>query len=327
MEFIISQKAWDTMQQYAGIAHSKDGNEISGMLIVRKTKHPVTDDDVFELSEPSILQQENTGTSTELDADSLRKYYIETVKKYGTDIRYCWWHSHHTMEAFWSGTDEKEIKAWKNKSWSSALVINLRGEYLLRVSVWSPIESHEDIPLEIIRDIPEPSKKMLKEYEELCSKKVYIAPVVTNGYGHVNNTLKQEYTGNWQQKTLFNTPGIKDNPLEDTTKLEWKKSDNPEMYAELLTAVDDEIERMHSLVLKGEKKFTAYKNEVKALNAHLKKRNAKFSIKSIPKGKVDDLMFNTSRDYIKFDDAETESLYEQVDGMISHYGGYNYGWN
>ena len=51
MEFIISQKAWDTMQQYAGIAHSKDGNEISGMLIVRKTKHPVTDDDVFELSE------------------------------------------------------------------------------------------------------------------------------------------------------------------------------------------------------------------------------------------------------------------------------------
>ena len=316
MEFIISQKAWDTMQQYAGISHEKDGNEISGMLIVKQVKHPITDENVFELSEPSILKQENASTSTELDADALRKYYIKTVKQHGPGIRYCWWHSHHTMEAFWSTTDEREIKAWENKSWSSALVINLKGEYLLRISVWSPIESHEDIPLEIIRDISKPSKKMLKEYEELCSKKVY-TNVVTNGYGHVRN---------WQQKTLFNTPGIKNNPLEDTTKLEWKESDNPKMYAELFTAIDDEIERMHSLVLKGEKKYIQYKNEVKALNSHLKKRNAKFSIKSIPENKINDFMFNTSRDYINFDDEQTESIYEQVDDMVL-YGGYSYDWH
>ena len=218
------------------------------------------------------------------------------------------------MEAFWSTTDEKEIKAWKNKSWSSALVINLRGEYLLRISVWSPIESHEDIPLEIIRDIPEPSKKMLKEYEELCSKKVDVSHVVTNGYGYVKN---------WQQKTLFTTQV---NPLEDTTKLEWNASDSPEMYSELLDAVDSELEKLHTSLIKGEKKFNQYKNEVKALNAHLKKRNAKFSIKSITKSKVDDIMYNVSRDYIQFDDAETEALYDQVDGLIS-YGGYNYGWH
>ena len=317
MEFIISQKAWDTMQQYAGIAHSKDGNEISGMLIVKKAKHPVTNDDVFELCEPSILKQENTGTSTELDADSLRKYYIETVKKHGSDIRYCWWHSHHTMDAFWSGTDEKEIKAWKNKSWSSALVINLRGEYLLRISVWNPIESHEDVPLEIIRDIAEPSKKMLKEYEELCSKKTYVSPVVTNGYGRIRN---------WQQKTLFNEAQTKKSPLEDTTKLEWNASDEPEMYSELLDAVDSELDKLHASLIKGEKKFNEYKNEVKALNAHLKKRNAKFSIKSITKSKIDDIMFNISRDYIQFDDAQTEALYDQVDGLVN-YGGYNYGWH
>ena len=317
MKFIINEKAWNTMQQYAKIAHSKDGNEISGMLIIKQIKHPLTNKDVFELIEPSILKQVNTTSSTELDADSLREYYLETVKRHGPSIRYCWWHSHHNMEAFWSTTDEKEIKAWKNKSWSSALVINLRGEYLLRISVWSPIESHEDIPLEIIRDIPEPSKKMLKEYEELCSKKVHVAPIVTNGYGH---------TRNWQQKTLFNEVQTKKNPLEDTTKLEWNASDEPEMYSELLDAVDLELDRLHASLIKGEKKFNEYKNEVKALNAHLKKRNAKFSIKSIKKSKIDNIMFNVSRDYIQFDDAQTEALYDQVDGLVN-YGGYNYGWH
>ena len=40
-QFIISEKCWHIMQQFAGLAYDEDKNEISGLLHVRKGKHPV----------------------------------------------------------------------------------------------------------------------------------------------------------------------------------------------------------------------------------------------------------------------------------------------
>ena len=124
-KFIIQEKAWNTMQQYAAIAYDKDKNEISGLIPYKLVKHPVSEEKVYELFDPVIIKQENTGTTTELDGEAIRDYQIKAGMKYGTDIKFCWWHSHHTMDAFWSGTDQNEIDAWENDSWSLALVINL----------------------------------------------------------------------------------------------------------------------------------------------------------------------------------------------------------
>ena len=90
------------------------------------------------LTNPEILKQENTGATTTLDNTEVSKYMTKWAAKYDgkkvkingktfdilSQIRYCWWHSHHTMEAFWSGTDENEIEAWANKSWTTSLVVN-----------------------------------------------------------------------------------------------------------------------------------------------------------------------------------------------------------
>ena len=71
-KFIIQEKAWNTMQQYAQIAYEKDKNEISGLIPYKLVEHPVSKDMVYELFDPVILKQENTGTTTELDGEAIR---------------------------------------------------------------------------------------------------------------------------------------------------------------------------------------------------------------------------------------------------------------
>ena len=198
--FSIKQKTWDELQSWARIAYEKDKNEISGLLIAMPDN-----EGNHELIFPDILKQENSGTSTELNAEAVQEWSVKMKMKLdrmprykGRDFRYVWWHSHHTMGAFWSGTDLKEIEAWGEMcDFSIALVINLKEEYLLRVSYWKPIEVHQDVELEIIKPkTTKESKNMLEKYEKLCSDK---SNVITNygGYQRMNNQTWGNQTHLW----------------------------------------------------------------------------------------------------------------------------------
>ena len=315
--FIISEKAWNIMQQYAGIAYEKDKNEVSGIACVKRVKHPVSNKKVWEIFEPVILKQENTGVTTELDGDALRDYYVKSASKHG-DIRYCWWHSHHTMGAFWSGTDLNEIKAWKNDSWSLALVINLYQEYLLNVSTWEPIEHSEDVPLEIIRDISTATKKQLKEYDELCSNP---APIIQNGWNWKNNNA-------YNQVDLWNK-NVNKSPLEKTDVLAWQGSNNILPYKELIEEVIENIDTLMEECADGSKTYEQYVNEIKAMNLALKTRKARFKIKQIAKGKLlDATMTMLPADHLKYDNKFAEEAYDKVLSMIDAddiMGGHYYG--
>ena len=309
--FIITEKAWNIMQQYAGIAYEKEKNEISGITCVKKVKHPVSGEMVWELFEPIILKQENTGTTTELDGDALRDYYIKAAMKHG-EVRFCWWHSHHTMAAFWSGTDLNEIKAWKNDSWSLALVVNLYGEYKLNVSTWDPIEHTVDVPLEIIRDIPQPTKKQLKEYEELCSSKVNV--VNYSNFSRQTYLWNKGFQGNgWISKTKT------EDALTKSGELAWKNSDNIDEYGELFSLVIDEIDDIMTDFAAGVIDYNKYSEFVKAMNTNLKKRNAKISIVKFAKGS---LLEKTSTlfpiDHIKFETKKAQEVYEKAEAMIDY---------
>ena len=315
--FIISEKAWNTMQQYAGIAYEKDKNEVSGIACVKRVKHPVSNKKVWEIFEPVILKQENTGVTTELDGDALRDYYVKSASKHG-DIRYCWWHSHHTMGAFWSGTDLNEIKAWKNDSWSLALVINLYQEYLLNVSTWEPIEHSEDVPLEIIRDISTATKKQLKEYDELCSNP---APIIQNGWNWKNNNA-------YNQVDLWNK-NVNKSPLEKTDVLAWQGSNNILPYKELIEEVIENIDTLMEECADGSKTYEQYVNEVKAMNLALKTRNARFKITKIAKGKLlNATMTMLPADHLEYDNEFTEETYDKALSIIDVddiMGGHYYG--
>ena len=181
--FYISEKDWYRLQAWATIAYEEDKNEISGLM----TAVP-QEDGRIKIGDVEILKQENSSANTELNGDAVSAYMMKYGMKYNNpDMKFVWWHSHHTMGAFWSGTDENEIEAWKNESYSLALVINLREEYLFRVSFWKmnglPVEYHEDTTLTIERKEPKIHilDSMKKQYEELCSNKHQ--NVVKNGWG------------------------------------------------------------------------------------------------------------------------------------------------
>ena len=208
------------------------------MLCLRKIDHPISGDRVWELFDPVILKQENTSTTTELDKDALTDYYVKMGMKHGPETRFCWWHSHHTMGAFWSGTDLNEINAWKNESWSLALVINLFEEYCLNVSTWDPVEHSEDVPLQILRNKPEYTKKQFTEYDELCDKP---APVVVNNYHWANNYKQRNQVGLWSKpKQVINV-------LMKDDRLDWT-SENTKEHKDLHNQVVEDIgETLHEI--------------------------------------------------------------------------------
>ena len=153
MKVYIYKDCWDKIINYAKAAYSSEKAEIGGMAVVTKDK-----DGDWLIENPQIVTQEIAGTTCDLDKEELAKYYTEMAVKYkDNDFRFCWWHSHHTMGAFWSGTDLSSIDEYGEgeSDLSFALVVNLKQEYKCRVSVWKPVEVHQDVELEIIRDIDE----------------------------------------------------------------------------------------------------------------------------------------------------------------------------
>ena len=312
--FIIAEDAWYTMQQYAQIEYDKDKDEISGMLCLRKIDHPISGDRVWELFDPVILKQENTSTTTELDKDALTDYYVKMGMKHGPETRFCWWHSHHTMGAFWSGTDLNEINAWKNESWSLALVINLFEEYCLNVSTWDPVEHSEDVPLEILRNKPEYTKKQVKEYDELCDKP---APVVVNNYHWANNYKQRNQVGLWSKpKQVINV-------LMKDDRLDWT-SENTKEHKDLHNQVIEDIgETLHEIT-QGNMKYEEYTTWRNALNSRLHARNAKIMIPKIKKADLQDkATTDFPEDWIKYSDKGIEEYYMLSTSAIEH-GGYGY---
>ena len=248
--FYISEKDWYKLQGWATLAYEEDKNEISGLMTAIPQK-----DGRIEVGNVEILKQENTGTNTELDGDAVSEYMMKYGMKYNNpNMKFVWWHSHHTMGAFWSGTDTNEIEAWKNKSYSLALVINLKEEYLFRVSFWQnsglPIEQHIDTTLTIERETPKINitKAMKKQYEELCDNK--ISNVVHGGW-HMN------------QQHLW-----------DTSKKPHKYEKDYNMLIEAIESIQDEF-------VSGTLSYPEFKKNVKKLNKQAKDRKLPFRMKNL----------------------------------------------
>tara|TARA_R110002020_G_scaffold212480_1_gene419075 strand:+ start:4833 stop:5771 length:939 start_codon:yes stop_codon:yes gene_type:complete len=275
--FVIRQKDWLTLQAWAKLAHDKDGNEISGMLCVLEIKPKV-----YILTNPEILQQENTGHTTKLDADACAEYYTKYGVRYDSkkvrigkesftlqsDIRYCWWHSHHTMSAFWSSTDENEIEQWQNSSWSLALVINLAEEYQFRINVWEPIVAHADVRLQIIRDSKvKITKEMEEQYEELCSNPTKANHSWNDDVLSYNNSynvgkVNQTYIPGMYQTTLIN--------------------DNNVDLMNCMSILED----VASNFVTGEIDYATFKKEVEELNKNMKEEKIGFKIKVLNEQKL-----------------------------------------
>ena len=307
--FYIHETDWNKLQAWATLAHQEDKNEISGLMTAIPQK-----DGRFKLNDVEILKQQNSASNTELYKDAVTAYMSKYAMKYNNNnIKFVWWHSHHTMGAFWSGTDENEINAWKNKSFSLALVINLREEYVFRVSVWNvgglEVEEHFDTTLTIEREVPKISitKDMKKQYKELCSERA----TVWNGH-YIN---KGHQTNIWLNQNVVN----RDNK-EEALVIE---SQFP-FYKQGLV----EAERLQDDFMSNVLTIANYKKEIAKFNKTCRNNKLPFShvkVQNMKQQELYNLLTTTLPDELfEWKDNNLKTAFENM--SYNEYLGGGWGW-
>ena len=214
-KFWIHPDDFDKIIAYAQASYDEFSAEIGGQLIVS-----VDEEGDFMLHNPEIMKQTVSGGECNLDAAELGQYYCKQAKKYGDDVRFCWWHSHHTMGAFWSGTDDHTILTNPSKDWTLSLVVNLKREYKLRIQFFKPFLHEVNVELNMMTVDNDISKAIIDEVKEKCAKEAPIVKSYAKGsqqnvFGFANNDLDAygyDYGGygnyNSYTKTTFNKAGI-----------------------------------------------------------------------------------------------------------------------
>lgn len=128
--------------------------EISGLGDVE-----VLEDGSLFISDVYIFDQESSGASTEIDADTIADFIKECIEqeKDLSKIR-LWWHSHGNMNAFWSTTDDQTSgTCFRTAPFFISIVGNKSGDYRVRVDTFMEGGAHlpismDNIPLKVYHE-------------------------------------------------------------------------------------------------------------------------------------------------------------------------------
>jgi hypothetical protein len=299
--FYIEKRAWDKIIGYAECAYDTHKSEIGGMAVVVRDK-----DDDWEIKHPVILKQEISSGNCELDKDALADYYTRAAKKIGkkADFRFCWWHSHHTMGAFWSSTDLKAIDEFNEGDFSFALVVNLKEEYKFRVSVWQPFEMHSDEELEILGR-KRITKTIAKDVEKHCTKE----------------TL---YSWHRNKKPLKKSDKQTDLqlPLSHTyTRSAYYNNYNRENKYITYNDLHDDVDAIVSEVIDGTLEYKDYTSAIDALNKKLEEAESSYRVTTIPESRTAELLTSLPHDFIVYK-STNEKVYDTDNDFHIHGWGY-----
>ena len=257
-KFWIHPDDFQKVINYAKASYDEFSSEIAGQLIVVKD-----DDGDYILQEPVIMKQTVSGGECNLDAGELAKYYSKNANKYGDNIRFCWWHSHHTMKAFWSGTDDSTILSNPSKDWTLSLVVNLKKEYKLRIQFFEPFLHEVNVELNMITVESEDNDAIIEEVKEKCTKEHVTMPTYGKTYQQsvfgFNDYYGAEGQGHYNSFTnrTFNKIGIPKKIMDE---------------AEL--ALDGLLEEI-SDIIDGEEGLSIYNDKAKDYNKKYQKYNFK----------------------------------------------------
>ena len=274
MEVYINKKDWNKIINYARCSSDKWGTEIGGMAVTIQDK-----DGDWQIKDPVIMKQEVSAALCELDKTELATYYSKMEMKYKkNNMRFCWWHSHAEMQAFWSGTDTNTIDEYSDGDLSFALVVNVKEEYKCRVSVWKPFTMHEDVELNIVSKANDKFKiprKIETEVVEACSVPKY----------------RHTHTKNSYQRTFWGETDKKDRLIS-------------EAWVQLIDKVDD----VNSKFICGEIQYDKYAKQIKELNELCKKNDIPLNVDLVSQGDFESLLSANAWDLIECDNG-----YEYLD--------------
>lgn len=117
----IPREVFDKVMHWVCLAGNR---EISGLGKLKYDEKTNT----FEVIDAHVLKQSiQTAGNTEFDGAAIGKFMYQT-KDQGSLV--WWWHSHHSMAAFWSGTDRECIASFAKDGGVVATVFNNKREHL-----------------------------------------------------------------------------------------------------------------------------------------------------------------------------------------------------
>lgn len=330
-EVYISKGNWNKIINFAKASYQEFKAEIGGMAVVYKDE-----EDDWVVTDPIILKQEVTAGTCSIDKTELAKYYTRAGMKWiKKEFRFCWWHSHHTMGAFWSKTDTDSIDEYSDGDISFALVVNLKEEYKFRISIWKPFEMHEDVTLNILGgrtdNVP---KKILAEVKDKCEK-----PAVRE-YGHTSygkDWHKQEeidarqiaiFNEGYDTKGLISTTFKKDN-LHDSLNAATNDRcdlvssfDEFDLYDPEFNKVWDQVSEWMDALTEGTLDFNKYVEFNKSFNAELEKNRSKYRTLEMPNPVGDKLYCAWAEQYIAIKEPGKSDVFVQLDAREMNSYGY-----
>ena len=121
----------------------------------------------FVVNQVFLLDQECTGTETDLDPEAISKLMVDMIGRNEDpgQLKF-WWHSHVNMGVFWSGTDDTACETL-SREFAFSLVVNKKRESLCRLDLYSPFRVTIDGVR--VQELPTLEDSGLKE---ACEKEV-----------------------------------------------------------------------------------------------------------------------------------------------------------
>ena len=286
VDFYISRKDWNKTINYAKASVKLHSNaEIGGMMVMLKNE-----DGDYILKDPVILKQTVTQSTCTMDQNELALFYSKTYKKHKNNklksrVRYVWWHSHANMNAFWSSTDNKTIMSSPSDDFTVSLVVNVKGEYKLRVQFFEPIELDEDVDLYIMdgkeSTIP---KAILSEVEEKCVKQAFNT---TGNVSYMDRKKLGKVKDMTQTNMWDNVYGYND--MYGTRYYSRKYSTKPDDvdYDHLVKYIDS----LNGKYVAGEIKYKQWKKALTATNKQLEEKKSDYRFTVLESSALDEVIY------------------------------------
>lgn len=162
MKLFITQKAHQKLKYYV----SQCETEISGLGKLNVITDPGTGLREMVVTQFEIFEQVVSGTHSDLNPDALGKFLFEKIRDGEDPAEYrVWWHSHATMQAFFSGTDVGTINGSTEFPYLISLVTNHKGDLIARVDIFDPVRVTQNLEVEVIIDED-------LELKELCRQEI-----------------------------------------------------------------------------------------------------------------------------------------------------------
>ncbi len=167
MNVIIEDDVYQKIMHWIG----KATGEVSGL-----GKVVMDSGGTMRVRSAILLEQENTGSSTDLDAKAVAKAMFTLRDEPGT-LNF-WWHSHVNFGVFWSGTDKDTIREIGGGGWVLATVFNKKAESLsafyARPNDGVPEVFINNLPTKIVKYLnTEQVKVWDAEFDAKCKVKAY----------------------------------------------------------------------------------------------------------------------------------------------------------